>query len=133
MSASQQVASKVTTPCTYADSKNYWAPLADADEEYDTVHQELAQLITINNSGAQSGTATGIYLRATETTLNSMAHNFIDLGTIALGSLFSVTNKGAIKVASLANADAPNSSLYFSTDASRLVWKDAGGTVNNLY
>jgi len=88
---------------------------------------------TINNSGVQSGVATGIYLRATETTLNSMAHNFIDLGTAAAGSLFSVTNVGAIKVATLANADAPNSSLYFSSDAGRLTWKDAGGTVNNLY
>lgn len=34
---------------------------------------------TINNSGAQSGTATGIFLNATETALNSMTHNLIDL------------------------------------------------------
>ncbi|MFZ4715729.1 MAG: tail fiber domain-containing protein [Bacteriovoracaceae bacterium] len=34
---------------------------------------------TINNSGAQSGTATGIYLNATETSLNSMGHNLMDL------------------------------------------------------
>jgi len=88
---------------------------------------------SINNSGAQTGTATGIFLNATETALNGMLHNLIDLGTTALGSLFSVTNKGAIKVATLANADAPNSSLYFSSDAGRLTWKDAGGTVNNLY
>jgi len=88
---------------------------------------------TINASGANSGTATGIYSRATETALNGMLHNLIDLGTTALGSLFSVTNVGAIKVATLANADAPNSSLYFSSDAGRLTWKDAGGTVNNLY
>jgi len=88
---------------------------------------------TINNSGVQSGVATGIYLRATETTLNSMAHNFIDLGTAAAGSLFSVTNVGAIKVATIADASAPNSSLYFSSHASRLVWKDAAGVVNNLY
>ena len=88
---------------------------------------------TINNSGAQTGTATGIFLRSTETALNGMVHNFIDLGTIALGSLFSITNKGAIRVTTIANADAPNSSLYFSSDANRLVWKDAGGVVNSLY
>jgi len=88
---------------------------------------------TINNTGANTGVATGFYLRATETSLNSMIHNFIDLGTTVLGSLFAVTNKGAIKVATLSNADAPNSSLYFSSDASKLVWKDAGGIVNNLY
>jgi len=88
---------------------------------------------TINNSGANTGTATGIYSRATETALNGMLHNLIDLGTTALGSLFSVTNVGAIKVATIADGSAPKSSLYFSSTASRLVWKDAGGTVNNLY
>ena len=34
---------------------------------------------TINNSGAQSGNATGIFLNATETALNSMTHNLMDL------------------------------------------------------
>ena len=36
---------------------------------------------TINNSGAQTGTATGIFLNATETALNGMTHNLMDLGT----------------------------------------------------
>lgn len=31
------------------------------------------------------------------------------------------------------DASASNSSLYYSTTQSRLVWKDSGGTVNNLY
>jgi len=44
-----------------------------------------------------------------------------------------VTANGAIKLASLADADAPNSSLYFSTTSSKPVWKDSGGVVNNLY
>lgn len=88
---------------------------------------------TINNSGAQTGTATGIFLRSTETNLNGMLHNFIDLGTIALGSLFSVANNGAIRVATIADSNAPISSLYFSSTANKLVWKDAGGVVNNLY
>jgi hypothetical protein len=44
-----------------------------------------------------------------------------------------ITSNGAIKLASLADADAPNSSLYFSTTSSKPAWKDAGGTVNNLY
>jgi hypothetical protein len=34
---------------------------------------------TINNSGAQTGTATGIFLNATETALNGMTHNLMDL------------------------------------------------------
>lgn len=33
---------------------------------------------TINNSAAQTGTTTGIFLNATETALNGMTHNFID-------------------------------------------------------
>jgi len=34
---------------------------------------------TINNSGAQTGTATGIFLNATETALNGMGHRLMDL------------------------------------------------------
>ncbi len=41
--------------------------------------------------------------------------------------------RGAHIIDSFTDAAAPNSSLYFSTTASRLVWKDAGGVVNNLY
>jgi hypothetical protein len=96
-------------------------------------YRPLNLAYTINNSGAQTGTATGIFLRSTETNLNGMLHNFIDLGTIALGSLFSVANNGAIRVATIADSNAPISSLYFSSTANKLVWKDAGGVVNNLY
>jgi hypothetical protein len=96
-------------------------------------YRKLNLAYTINNTGAQTGTATGIFLRSTETNLNGMLHNFIDLGTIALGSLFSVANNGAIRVATIADSNAPISSLYFSSTANKLVWKDAGGVVNNLY
>ena len=40
---------------------------------------------------------------------------------------------GAIKPATLTNAAAPNSSIYYSSDNAKLVYKDSGGTVNNLY
>jgi hypothetical protein len=39
----------------------------------------LAVNYTINNAGAQTGTATGIFLNATETALNGMGHNLLDL------------------------------------------------------
>ena len=42
-------------------------------------------------------------------------------------------NESELNIASLADTDASNSSLYFSTTSSKLVWKDAGGTVHNLY
>jgi len=48
---------------------------------------------TINASGAQTGTVTGIYARATETLLNGATHNLIDLGT-GTTSIFSVSNVG---------------------------------------
>jgi hypothetical protein len=50
---------------------------------------------TINNSGAQTGTATGIFLNATETALNGMGHNLMDLqrdGT----SRAKITNAGRL-------------------------------------
>lgn len=87
---------------------------------------------TINNTGAVTGSVTGIYLNATETNLNGATHNLINL-LVGGNSRFSVTNNGAIRVASMADSSAPNSSLYYSTTANRLVWKDAGGVVNNLY
>jgi hypothetical protein len=39
----------------------------------------------------------------------------------------------AILPGTLANSAAPNNSIYFSSDASRLVFKDASGIVNSLY
>jgi hypothetical protein len=54
---------------------------------------------TINNSGAQTGgaTATGIFLNATETALNGMAHNLMDL-QVGGSSIFKVSNNGAVEV-----------------------------------
>lgn len=40
---------------------------------------------------------------------------------------------GALKPATLADVDAPVGSIYYSSTAGKLVYKDAGGTVNNLY
>lgn len=48
-------------------------------------------------------------------------------------TLMAIAKNGAIKPASLADASAENSTLYYSTDASKLVFKDSGGTVNALY
>ena len=78
---------------------------------------------TINNSGAQTGTATGIFLNATETALNGMGHNLMDLqvggvsqfrvskadstiyatnynisASVYLGNAIAVSNSGGVKV-----------------------------------
>lgn len=48
-------------------------------------------------------------------------------------ALSAVAKNGAFKLVSLADSAAENSTLYYSTTQSKLVWKDAGGTVNVLY
>jgi hypothetical protein len=52
---------------------------------------------TINNTGAQTGTATGIFLNATETNLNGQTHNLMDLQVGGV-SRFSVNKDGAVRL-----------------------------------
>lgn len=40
---------------------------------------------------------------------------------------------GSVNFVTLADAAAANSSMYYSSDQSKMVWKDSGGTVNVLY
>jgi hypothetical protein len=56
----------------------------------------INETYTINNSGAQTGVLTGIFLNATETALNGMGHNLIDLQVGGV-SRFRVFNSGAIQ------------------------------------
>lgn len=42
-------------------------------------------------------------------------------------------NHGYFLPKSSADADAPDNSIYYSTTASKLVYKDSGGTVHALY
>ena len=56
-------------------------------------YKPLRITYTINNSGAQSGTATGIFLNATETALNSMTHNLMDL-QVGNSTKFKISNTG---------------------------------------
>jgi hypothetical protein len=57
---------------------------------------------TINNSGAQTGTLRGIFLNATETALNGMTHNLLDL---------QVGGVSRFRVDRLGNIITPNSQL----------------------
>lgn len=47
--------------------------------------------------------------------------------------LAAIDQNGGIVLASMADSSANNNTMYFSTDASKPVFKDSGGTVNNLY
>ena len=44
-----------------------------------------------------------------------------------------IRGDGSIEPATIADADAANSSLYYSSDQSKLVYKDSGGTVRDLW
>lgn len=48
-------------------------------------------------------------------------------------TLSAVKADGSIQPASLADSAATNNSIYYSTTAGKLVYKDSSGTVNNLY
>jgi hypothetical protein len=93
----------------------------------------LSIAYTINNSGAQTGTATGIFLNATETALNGMGHNLMDL-QVGGSSRFRVTNTGITSTSTLLLS----SRLAFSsTDFGFLelfsagVWTFNGGGINS--
>jgi len=44
-----------------------------------------------------------------------------------------IRSDGSIEAVSLADADAADNSIYYSTDAGKLVYKDSSSVVNNLY
>ena len=83
-------------------------------------YRPLSINYTINNSGAQTGSTTGIYLNAIETNLNGMAHNLIDL-QIGGVSRLRLSNNGRLNIASL-----PTSSAGLSAGD---IWNN-GGVLN---
>lgn len=63
---------------------------------------------------------------------NSSINSYADVACAAL-TCGAITASGAITPATLTDAAAPNGSIYYSSTASKLVYKDGGGVVNNLY
>jgi hypothetical protein len=80
----------------------------------------VARIETIKGSGG--GTARDLVLGTDGTERMRFA-----------GTTATATFAGAITPATIADASAPNNSIYYSSTASKLVYKDSGGTVNNLY
>jgi len=56
-------------------------------------------------------------------------HDKIEANFRALESTFN----SPISIISSSDSSAPNSTLYYSTTQSSLVWKDSSGVVHNLY
>jgi len=110
----------------------------------------------INNSGAQTGTATGIFLNATETALNGMGHNLIDLqvggvsqfrisktdstiyatnynisASVYLGQAIAVSSSGGVKVGdSRVRSDGDGNLTLLNDAANSFGLLKLGGTTN---
>lgn len=54
-------------------------------------------------------------------------------GFVATGHIDLATNNKVLLVGTLADAAAPNNSIYFSVDVGKLVYKDDEGNVYPLY
>jgi hypothetical protein len=101
------------------------------------------EVYTINNSGAQTGTLTGLFLNATETALNGMSHNLMDLqvggvskfrvdnfGNITSSS--NVTISGQFIISSLGRIQGQSSGVLTLTDSAGTSFNrlQFGGTTN---
>lgn len=86
---------------------------------------------TINNSGAQTGTATGIFLNATETALNGMTHNLMDLQVGGV-SRFLVSRAGVLNIGN--NLDMAGSQILIASQ-NRIVSNSSGVImlINNAF
>ena len=76
-----------------------------------------------------SAATKGIVVKGT----SAQTANLTEWQNSAGSVLSAVKSDGSIQPASLADSAATNNSIYFSTTASKLVYKDSTGTVNNLY
>jgi hypothetical protein len=81
--------------------------------------------VFLNNNTAGDQTPTNV-IRWSDVWLSEMSAWNLDTSSAADAA-------GAFKLVSMADASAPNSSLYYSTTQSKLVWKNASGVVNVLY
>jgi hypothetical protein len=64
---------------------------------------------------------------------SGQTENLTEWQNSAATALSYVRADGSLKPVSLADSAATNDSIYYSTTASKLVYKDSGGTVNALY
>jgi hypothetical protein len=90
----------------------------------------INETYTINNSGAQTGTATGIFLNATETALNGMGHNLMDLQRGGV-SQFLVDRIGIVTAQAFIGTSYIRGRLL-STSGIQLLEDTAGGTFNRI-
>jgi hypothetical protein len=103
------VSGKVTSTGGYIGTTGNIIPSFESSVSYgaasgNATFRPVSISYSINNTGPVSGTATGIFLNATETALNGMAHNLIDLQTTISGtttSKFRVDRDGTLRSGSI--------------------------------
>jgi len=91
----------------------------------------INETYTINNSGAQTGTATGIFLNATETALNGMGHNLMDLQVGGV-SRFRVFNSGGISANGVYVNGTNRAFITSPSDSIILLYNSGGDNFNRL-
>ena len=88
--------------------------------------KKIAQIIAPHNSGTNT-------IRQRLYAASSQSVDMTQWVDSSAAVMSAIAKNGAFKPASLADSAAENGTVYYSTDASKLVYKDSGGTVNNLY
>jgi hypothetical protein len=110
------------TPGTYSNTSSTVTPISQvstfAAAAGSANFRPINIAYTLNNSGAQSGTATGIFLNATETALNGMTHRLMELQ--ANGS----------KAISVHKPDANSSEMRLGSNGGDVVFNVAGNTLS---
>lgn len=89
---------------------------------------------TVVAGGKGTGTGVGGSLRlkvASAGSTGSAANALVD--AVVIDSTKKATFSGGVTPASMADSAAVNGTIYVSTDAGKLVYKDSGGVVNALY
>lgn len=91
---------------------------------------------TAHCNGATGGITNAYYVRITRT-VNTLAtpptESYFKIYEGAATDASYIRGDGTIKPVYMADASAPNDSIYYSTNAARLVYKNSAGVVNSLY
>ncbi len=89
-----------------------------------TLTNRIGGLIITGSAGAK-----GLVIRGA----SSQSANLQEWQNNSSTVLAAIKSNGAFSPASLADSSAANNTIYYSTTASKLVYKDGSGTINNLY
>lgn len=110
-------------------------------EQYTVGTNQTSPTLYLYRETSGAGNITGAMIEGYQdaTGAGTITGDFIRLDDNATSKFFEVDKDGNVATsgvftpASMADASAPNNSIYYSTTQSKLVYKDGGGTVNNLY